>query len=1467
VLHDNPEANEVIYQNYLKAFKKGVYNYIKDDYDRYAQQTIPRKYFSGGFLLTPAMVTTVNANNLRVLTPSMFENLLSLINGYIESAKFTLHTFKEELKDTLRFRMPKSFKMALLSIVMAFNLTGPVLASSVGTNIPEPVPIVRRIDRQVGPVLVQPASGGVVQVQNLQVQGAQVHQNQRILLGKNNFQQGGYVYHIVQSRETLTSIARDNGITLERIFALNLVGRSVDLNPEKPISPIVRNPHWIVPNQKIVIGMVDGVSESSRTARAARVAPRPQIVRSTQVVEGSTRPAVPGPVPSVARPAVQEAPTPVPPVERPVPVVTVASTPLPVSSPISSADGQSSTTTQTVTDVRLINATIKNYPYISDGIQFGYQFMDTNGVHLGTLMFNENSNNFSFYSPLTGQVIGWQKMTNISQAQQDALMAKMMASIKAVYLRYGLTEQTMPLKALNSLQQSLSFFIQGKGIDGRGWSGHFQQAYGADSFLHETMISSGAGVWGFQRGSNGITGPHRHAGEDRVPAIWSKILRINGKPVFRALGKMRVRNVAHAYAYGYYVDLLESDGRHYIRVTHMYPNEIFVHKGQELEPGQTVGLMGGNEAPGEFAHFHTERRDVNGPEFGFAGTSPISQVTQTTAPWLFARLPERMPRTVSLAEFQRVFHLGSNGSPRVAMPAVSSPMAEPSPIPASPNFEQPLQQGPMVLPSPPTEHPMSIAVRETQLSRGSAVTLRTDRGFVLSPRPGATVDMPQGAVLPDTSRQTSSINISNIQIQSDGRFDARVQIGSHISTSFGVLGGPGALTDSNLPYLGTLKLSPYGTLEYDNDRPTGSVRAAVGTSTLNTSTLNLPGSVQLQSVTGAVPSTSGFSVPVYAGSVYGDKIGYVRIDRTTAAALFAQGNAWIIGGGPALGGNVEASVGAVLAHQFSSSRLTFALVMNAQWNPQVSFPGNSGGVMTGPFHLALRHDFLNGSGPSMGYSLLYTKNPGISNELAIQIFSQWKRLSLQAGVTRTTPDNNAFMNTETRVGMGGRYSLSPDATLTGGVYRDISRPASGGPSFTRTGGELGLQIRFGHSGPSSFEAATRAVHPLANFDIGQANITANQITDNGNIVRLVTDSAYRDSVLANNRSDPNALFAQSINDLINRSGHDDHAFDRFIAGLQQMRLNDQDKLKVLAIMSGIAGQYNYRFATTPGDGHAVNNNQVFLAGQNALNTHSSVPSVICVQAAYYIQTIASELGLTAMGASVTVLANAHGLTEGHAVTIVRASDGYLYIVEWGRVLPTRTKDFLTAMELDQAIQGIPGLYYEITNQQGRVIGRMLSPEGRELLRGLTVLRGNEHGYSIALERATKQLWGMIGEGQEAVETYNDPNSAIQGDREHNRGWPSVNLEGLNQQWHQIVDHSMLNPGGIDFTASKFDLEIKRDRYGVPLPFRFQDLARLKSIDGFVPVLINIITIKTLPFLAELKNKFPRLFLQSEQAYA
>ncbi len=61
---DDPQMKEKIYQQYLTAFKKGVYSYIKEDYDKDLHAMIPRKYFSGGVWaqkIKESLVTTDNS--------------------------------------------------------------------------------------------------------------------------------------------------------------------------------------------------------------------------------------------------------------------------------------------------------------------------------------------------------------------------------------------------------------------------------------------------------------------------------------------------------------------------------------------------------------------------------------------------------------------------------------------------------------------------------------------------------------------------------------------------------------------------------------------------------------------------------------------------------------------------------------------------------------------------------------------------------------------------------------------------------------------------------------------------------------------------------------------------------------------------------------------------------------------------------------------------------------------------------------------------------------------------------------------------------------------------------------------------------------------------------------------------------------------------------------------------------------
>ena len=58
----DPEITDAIYNRYMQAYEKGVFSYIKEDYDMISQTVIPRKYFSGG-IGDPANIKVAKTDN------------------------------------------------------------------------------------------------------------------------------------------------------------------------------------------------------------------------------------------------------------------------------------------------------------------------------------------------------------------------------------------------------------------------------------------------------------------------------------------------------------------------------------------------------------------------------------------------------------------------------------------------------------------------------------------------------------------------------------------------------------------------------------------------------------------------------------------------------------------------------------------------------------------------------------------------------------------------------------------------------------------------------------------------------------------------------------------------------------------------------------------------------------------------------------------------------------------------------------------------------------------------------------------------------------------------------------------------------------------------------------------------------------------------------------------------------------
>lgn len=81
------EAPEVIYNRYIEAFKKGAYNYIKEDMDPATGHTMPRKYFSGGFHLRLSdQAMTVKPMSEFIFNETEGEKRLDIVQVDLEAA-------------------------------------------------------------------------------------------------------------------------------------------------------------------------------------------------------------------------------------------------------------------------------------------------------------------------------------------------------------------------------------------------------------------------------------------------------------------------------------------------------------------------------------------------------------------------------------------------------------------------------------------------------------------------------------------------------------------------------------------------------------------------------------------------------------------------------------------------------------------------------------------------------------------------------------------------------------------------------------------------------------------------------------------------------------------------------------------------------------------------------------------------------------------------------------------------------------------------------------------------------------------------------------------------------------------------------------------------------------------------------------------------------------------------------------
>src|SRR5208283_3955387 len=83
---DDPQEKQRIYERYLQAFKKGVYNYIKEEQDSVTQEIIPRKYFSGGMNVTDLAMNVLQVTSKMGYSQLSHHGDLAIVTSQMDPA-------------------------------------------------------------------------------------------------------------------------------------------------------------------------------------------------------------------------------------------------------------------------------------------------------------------------------------------------------------------------------------------------------------------------------------------------------------------------------------------------------------------------------------------------------------------------------------------------------------------------------------------------------------------------------------------------------------------------------------------------------------------------------------------------------------------------------------------------------------------------------------------------------------------------------------------------------------------------------------------------------------------------------------------------------------------------------------------------------------------------------------------------------------------------------------------------------------------------------------------------------------------------------------------------------------------------------------------------------------------------------------------------------------------------------------
>jgi len=99
---EDKQVREKIYNQYLDAFKKGVCDLVKVEYDQYSNSHVPRKYFSGGFFLGDTQDTIDPTDDIGQVSAACSPAKLRVVSS-------TLKNPGQDIKERKRYLISRQF--------------------------------------------------------------------------------------------------------------------------------------------------------------------------------------------------------------------------------------------------------------------------------------------------------------------------------------------------------------------------------------------------------------------------------------------------------------------------------------------------------------------------------------------------------------------------------------------------------------------------------------------------------------------------------------------------------------------------------------------------------------------------------------------------------------------------------------------------------------------------------------------------------------------------------------------------------------------------------------------------------------------------------------------------------------------------------------------------------------------------------------------------------------------------------------------------------------------------------------------------------------------------------------------------------------------------------------------------------------------------------------------------------------